>query len=340
VPALGLAVLRKEIASGQTGPLYLLLGADDAEKAAVASEFAEAVEEDLRAFNVERLYGGDCSASVLIDAARTLPMMAPRRMLIVLEAEKLLVPKRESKAAEEDQERLSQFVANPPSHATVVFVCGALDQRRRIVKQLLAEARVVDCGSIETEADAARWVKTRAAREQVPLDAAAVRALVERAGLDLVRLRSGLERVALYAMDQATVTAEDVHRAVPAGPEAQADFGIAKAIWRDDVRDALRELGLALESGAVAVMIMGQLRAAAERLPAPRVGRAIEAVFRTDLALKSSGGDDRVLLERLVVELCGTGTGRGTGAGRSGPPKRPWAGQARAVDRRVARRDL
>ena len=31
---------------------------------------------------------------------------------------------------------------------------------------------------------------------------------------------------------------------------------------------------------------------------------AIEALLRTDLALKSSGGDPRILLERLVVELC------------------------------------
>ena len=32
---------------------------------------------------------------------------------------------------------------------------------------------------------------------------------------------------------------------------------------------------------------------------------ALEALMRTDLALKSSGGDDRVLLDRLVVELTG-----------------------------------
>ena len=31
---------------------------------------------------------------------------------------------------------------------------------------------------------------------------------------------------------------------------------------------------------------------------------------RTDLALKSSGGDARVLLERLIVELCGEGSRR------------------------------
>jgi len=35
-----------------------------------------------------------------------------------------------------------------------------------------------------------------------------------------------------------------------------------------------------------------------------RVAGAVDALFRTDLDLKTSGGDPRVLLERLVVELC------------------------------------
>jgi hypothetical protein len=91
-----------------------------------------------------------------------------------------------------------------------------------------------------------------------------------------------------------------------AGPAVRvADFGVAKAIWRNDTRSALRELGLAMDAGTVPVMMMGQLRAAAEKLPAAKLRAAMDAVFRTDLALKSSGGDARVLLERLVVELSG-----------------------------------
>jgi len=304
MPALTAASLRKQLASGETAPLYALVGADELEKSAVAVEFAEMVDEGLRAFNVERMYGGEMSVNDLVDAASTLPMMVPRRVVLVLEAEKLLVPKRESKAAEVEQERLEAFLDAPPDHSTVVFVCGALDMRRRAVKQLLKQAQVVDCGSIENEVDAERWVKARAARDGVALDPAAARALVQRTGVDIRRLRAGLERVGLYALGGATVTAEDVRQAVPAGPEAQADFGIAKAVWRNDVRGALKELGLSLEAGAVPVLIMGQLRAAAEKLPAPRLKTAIEAVFRTDLALKSSGGDSRILLERLVVELC------------------------------------
>ncbi|OFW06044.1 MAG: DNA polymerase III subunit delta [Acidobacteria bacterium RIFCSPLOWO2_02_FULL_68_18] len=304
MPPLTPAALRKQIASADTGPLYLLLGEDDAEKAAVAGEFAETVEEGLRAFNVDRLYGAESTVDDLTQTAATLPMMAPRRIVLVLAAEGLLIPKRESKAAEDDQERLERFIQAPPAHATVVFVCGPLDMRRRVVKLLVKEAQVVDCGTIGDEADAERWVKTRAARLGAPLDAGAVRALVRRAGADLARLRAGLDRLALYAMGQPAITAEDVRQAVPAGPEAQAEWGIAKAISRNDAAEALHELHLTLDAGAQPVFVLGQLRTAAERLPPSRVRHGIDAVFRTDLALKSSGGEPRVLLERLVVELC------------------------------------
>ena len=53
------ASVRKQIVSGSPDPVYLLQGEDDIEKSAVASLFAELVEEGLRAFNVERIHAGD-----------------------------------------------------------------------------------------------------------------------------------------------------------------------------------------------------------------------------------------------------------------------------------------
>ncbi len=320
MPPLTPALLRTQIASGDTLPLYLLVGADDVEKSAVAADFAEMVDEGLRAFNVDHLYGGEIKADDLINAAATLPMMAPRRLVIVHDAERLLIPKREGKAADAEQERLEAFIRNPPSHATIVFVCGSMDMRRRLAKLLLKEAQVVDCGTIGNPDDAERWVKTRAARDKVPLDASAVRALVERAGIDLVRLRSGLERVALYAIGQRTITVEDVKQVVTATAEA-TNFGVANAIERSDAAAALRELALALDGGMMPVMMMGQLRWVAEKLPPQRLRGAIEAVFRTDLALKSSAGDPKILLERLVVELCEPG--KSVGRALPGPPRGP-----------------
>lgn len=320
MPVVTRAALKKQIAAGDTGPLYLLIGEDDSEKSAVAAEFVEMVDEGLRAFSVDRLFAGEIKADDLFDAAATLPMMSPRRIVIVLDAERLLIPKREGKAADAEQERLEAFVKNPPSHATVVLVCGPLDQRRRLVKLLLKEAQVVDCGTITDSADAERWVKARAERDKIPLDAAAVRTLVERAGIDIVRLRGGLERVALYAMGQPKITADDVRQVVAAAGEA-TNFGIANAIEQNDAAEALRELSLALDGGAQPFFLMGQLRWVAEKMPRARLKSAIEAVFRTDEAIKSSGGDPKILLERLVVELCSTSSSRT--ASRTSRPRSP-----------------
>jgi DNA polymerase III delta subunit len=53
-------------------------------------------------------------------------------------------------------------------------------------------------------------------------------------------------------------------------------------------------------------MILGQLRAAAIQLRSDvRVRNGLEAVLRTDVAIKSSSGTPQYLLERLAVELCG-----------------------------------
>jgi hypothetical protein len=123
-----------------------------------------------------------------------------------------------------------------------------LDRRRTIVKLLLKEAQVVDCGTIEDEADAERWLQARSTRERVTFEPGAAREIIRRAGLDIVRLRAAFDRVVLYALGQSSITADDVRESVPAGPEAQEDFGIANAIRNNDVREALKQLTLALDA--------------------------------------------------------------------------------------------
>jgi len=71
---------------------------------------------------------------------------------------------------------------------------------------------------------------------------------------------------------------------------------------------ALKQLALMLDAGAPPEKILGQLgwlvRTKFPNLAPDDLSSAVEDVFETDLALKRSAGDPRVLLERLVVELC------------------------------------
>ena len=91
-------------------------------------------------------------------------------------------------------------------------------------------------------------------------------------------------------------------------PPCRAPWAVTNAIARGDAREALRHLGLSLDGGGVPFQILGQLawfvRDKMTATAPNRVPAAVEALFRTDLDLKSSGGDPRVLLERLVVDLC------------------------------------
>lgn len=303
------AGLRKRLAAGTLDPLYLITGDDEAEKGRLASELPEAIDEGLRAFNVDRFYGGESgtTAAAVIEAARTLPMMVPRRLVVVLRAEKLLIPKRESETAEADLETLAAFIERPEPLATVAFVAAHLDKNRRITRLLMKHAVVVMCGVLESSREAEQWLRARAAEQQMTIEPAAARLLVERAGLDAARLRADVERVLLFAAGRGRVTPVDVE-AVTAGATSQDEWAVANAIQRGDARTALRELALALDAGAFPYMLLGQLGwVARTKLPPARIRDAIEAVFRTDVDLKSSAGDPRVLLERLVVELCGRG---------------------------------
>jgi DNA polymerase III delta subunit len=109
----------------------------------------------------------------------------------------------------------------------------------------------------------------------------------------------------LYAAGRPRITVADAQE-VASGEVAQDDWAVTNAIQQGNRAEALKQLGLALEAGGVPFKILGQLAwFVRERLADPRrIPAAVDALFRTDIDLKSSVGDPRVLLERLVVELC------------------------------------
>ena len=320
------ADVRTQITTGDTDPVYLLQGEDDVEKAALASEFVRLVDEGLAAFNVERVHAGGWTTGDLLSdgvmslvaAVRTLPMMSPRRVVIVSQAEAMLQPKRESDAAERALEEFVKLVERPEPMTTLVLVAASLDKRTRVYKALTKTATMVDCGSPVDVASAARWVKTRVEAMHVEIDPAGARVLATLAGFpeqpnakgrtgDVKRLRGEVDRLLLYSLGQKKITMDDVREV--AGPAAlQDDWAMANAIEDGKAAEALRQLGLMLDSGAAPEQILGQLgwlvRSKFPHAAPQSLSGAVDSLFRTDHDLKRSGGDPRVLLERLVVELC------------------------------------
>jgi DNA polymerase-3 subunit delta len=328
------ADVRASVANRTPAPVYLLLGDDDAEISRLASDIAALVEDELRAFNVERMYAGEkgVTAPAIVEAARILPMMSDRRVVVVLRAEKLLKPKRRGRQADEedgdaadaeppsDLDAITDYVQSPSPSTTLVFVAADIDKTRRIGKALLKHATRVECWGLKTEKSprfidfratarmAEQLVRKAVAEAGQQIDPAAAKLVAERAGVDIVRLRGDIERLMLYAAGKPRIALADAQEVVSA-EAAQDDWAVTNAIQNRNAPEALRQLALALDAGAVPYMILGQLgwfvRDKLAHSDPRRIPGAIDALFRADLDLKSSGGDPRVLLERLVVELCG-----------------------------------
>ena len=305
--------VHSEIISGTLDSIYLILGDDEHEAIELANEFEQVVDESLRPFNIERFDGADSSLSVgmVLNATQILPMMSPRRVVVVVRAETLLEPKRQTEAANRDIESLLDYIEDPVESTTLVLVAGRLNRTRKVTKKLFTKARVVQCGGLETVQDAQRWIRARLKSEGCRMSAGGIRLLGERVGPDIARLRDAIERLTLFAECQSELSEADVVEVVSPGA-AHHDWAVTNAIERGAVDVALRELGVTLESGAVPYQVLGQLAwVARSRIPAARSATAVDAVFRADRALKLSAGEPRILLERLVVELCGAGTSGG-----------------------------
>jgi DNA polymerase-3 subunit delta len=332
MPLLAPADVRASITSGAPAPVYLILGDDDAEMSRLASDLTSLVEDELRAFNVDRLYAGEkgTTPGSIVEACRMIPMMGERRVVIVLRAEKLLKPRRGKKAVESDDaedggepsdlDALTVYVQSPVPSTTLVLVSTDIDKTRKFGKALYKHAAVVECWGLKNEKNprfidfratarkAEEMVRRAVAEAGQQIEPAAARLLAERAGVDIVRLRGDVERLMLYAAGKPKITLADAQEVVSA-EAAHDDWAVTNAIAARNTSEALRQLSLAMDAGAVPYMILGQLgwfvRDKLPNVDVRRVPQAVDALFRADLDLKSSGGDPKVLLERLVVELCG-----------------------------------
>jgi DNA polymerase-3 subunit delta len=331
MPVVPASTVRKQVAARQPDPVYLIVGDDEAEMSRLAGEIGGLVEDELRAFNSDRFYAGErgVTPAAIVEAASTLPMMSDRRVVTVLRAERILKPKRRGKAAAEEPgddveaeaptelDVLEAYIRNPVPQTTLVMVASDVDRTRKLYKTLQKQSTIVECWGLRPGRDArvdlrevARNAEilvkqaTNAATQQI--EPAAARLIAERAGTDIARLRGEVDRLLLYALGEKKIGLDEARQIV--GPAAlQDDWAIANAIEAGQAAEALRQLALTLESGGVSYQILGQLAwFVREKLVVSdprRVPAAIEALFRTDLELKSSG-DPRVLLERLVVQLC------------------------------------
>lgn len=333
MPTITSEAVRKQIAAGSLEPVYLVVGDDDRSIAAVTDALSSTIEEELRPFNYEHVYASDKGVlpAAAVEAARVVPMMAPHRLVVVLRAETWLKPKRgapsetleeaEAPSAGEPADKsalapLTDYLRSPVPSTVLVLVAADVNKSLAAVKALYKTATVVECFGLtegprggDPVGQAVAEIKQAAAASGRSLEPAAAQMLAERSGGDIGKLRSDLDHLLLFVQGQRAITAADVEAVVSDHEAVQDPWALVNAIERGNAAKALRLLAMSIESGEAPLKVLGQLawwvRDKLPRLRPQQAPAAVQAVFRTDQDMKSSGGDQRVLLERLVMELCG-----------------------------------
>jgi DNA polymerase-3 subunit delta len=314
------------IARGTVAPVYLVIGDDEAGKDEVVASLARLVEEELRGFNVERFTAGDARPDDVVFAARTLPMLGERRVVVFTHIERLF--KGRKKLADVDDEEgtdessppdpggLEGYIANPEPPNVLVLVASDVNRSTKLGKALHKLAVTVECDGFNTDGfngpqaalrDAMQFAADRAKAAGKRLDAPALTALVERAGPDIMRLRKDIDTLVLFVGEASAITEGDVRVVVGAAQQFD-DWAVTNAITAGDAAAALRHVQLMVENGSSPFQMLGQLgwwvRTKMAQVAPARVGAAVRALFAADAASKL-GRDPQVVLERLVVELCG-----------------------------------
>lgn len=281
-------------------------------------------------FNDDVFAGQGLSAQRVMQAARTLPMMAQRRFVLVRNLDA---------AASEEQERLAEYLRAPSPDTCLVLVADKLDGRGKLAKQ----AR--DGGVwLELEPPRPHEVPALAQREARmrghALSDAAAQALSDAIGPDLAALSDAVERLSLFVGDKAPIDAEHVEACVAqvriesiwslvdAVGERNANKALsAAASLLNDREPPLRILSLvarqlrilaklrhalgqglrpqeATQSAGAPPFKARELCAMAQRFDDPRLARAFALLAETDLALKGSKVPGPRVLEGALLALC------------------------------------
>jgi len=265
-------------------------------------------------------------------AARTLPVLAPRRLVLVRGLE-------ERRAARFVDEVLPAYLERPSETTCLILDAGKVDKRLRWVKRIAELGEVRTCSAPTRPAELRSWIEERIEAIGKRPGPGAAAALFEAVGADLDRLASEIEKLALYAGDREQIRSEDVAE-LTADLRELALYEITDAVGNRRREDALRTLVRLLGQGEAPLAILAALanhfrmllRASdceplaarqvqqklgihpfrAEKLveqlrrfDVPRLLRCLDAVRRTDEALK--GGVPLAperSIEQLVLAVC------------------------------------
>lgn len=320
-----------DVSGGRLASVYFLCG-EPFERDRVFAEIRRQALGDAvaSAFNLDVLEAKQATADAILTAARTLPMLGNKRLVVVRDAHEI---------ATEQLERLLPYASDPSPRTVLVLLADKADLRLKFFQRLAKVAVVARFDPLK-ERDVPRWISAEAERRGITIEAGVGQRVAEAVGNDAGQLADALERLSLYAGPGTPVRVADVEELL-AQTRQRSIFELTNAVGQGRRREAmliLRQMQSAREPALrIVVMLVRHMRQLwsvrelssagvtqkeiasrlgihpffvgdmvrqASRFDPPALRRIYRTLFELERDLKSSPLAQDALMDRALLRLC------------------------------------
>lgn len=249
---------------GRPSPIYVLRGTDSylmgEARRAVRSQTIGDADPGLA---VTEFSGAEAVLADVLDALRTLPFLAPHRLVVVREAEEFLEKKLACDVKGRTQrcvrDALLEYLDKPSDTGSLCLEVASWNEQTNLAKRVAKVGVLVACEA-DAPARIPAWLQTEARKRYgKDLTYGAAQMLVEYLGTDFAALLNAIESLALYAGEAKSIDAPDVDALVARGHHERV-WALCDAVAERNVARALELLDAFWTEGLVAAQIVGILR--------------------------------------------------------------------------------
>jgi DNA polymerase-3 subunit delta len=312
-------------------PLYCFLG-NDAYLREKATQCLLHLwgEEISRGINFEVYSAGSSSLAAIIDDACTVPFFGNKKVILVKDAGKI---------ASHSEEVLLAYVKNPSPKTILIFTGDTIGLKNKHRPLLKKNGLVIECKQPYANA-IPTWIQYMAQELGNSIKEAAVHLLQESVGNRLQDIANELEKLSLYVGEGKEITREAIGKAV-SSLRVESIFELTDRVGSGKVPEALIALSQLMKSGEpplkILAMITRQFRLLtkarscldqgmkqekikgalhvqdfiwrklspqANRFSREKLEKCYQLLLNADMGLKSRAISQKIILERLIMDLC------------------------------------
>lgn len=231
------AKISEDVRNGIFSPVYLLMGEEPYyPDLACEAIMANALQDYERDFNQTVFYGTDTTADVVATEARSFPMMADRRLVVLKEAQNM-----------KSQDELAVYCEEPmDSTVLVILMHGASADKRKSLYKMVAKMGTVLESNALRDYEVPSWISGFYSSKGLSIAPDAAALMAEYAGADLTRIAVETDKMLKNLPEGTTkVTVADVEKNVGISRQFSV-FELTKAL---SFRDAAKALKIAAYIG-------------------------------------------------------------------------------------------